>query len=78
MTPFKRESVTLSISEKDKAELEKIALKLGILWGDKPSISGLVKAIAQHRLILTEKPHNKELEEAIALIQEGINKLNQL
>ena len=75
---LKRESVTLSISEKDKAELEKIALKLGIMWGDKPSISGLVKAIAQHKLVLTEKPHNKEMEEAIALIQEGINKLNQL
>ena len=74
----KQESIALSISQEDKAELEKIALKLGILWGDKPSISGMVKAIAQHKLILTKRPRNKELEEAIALIQDGVNKLNQL
>ena len=74
----KQESITLSVSEEEKAELGKIALELGFIWGDKPNISGLVKAIAQHKLVLTEKPHNKEMEEAIALIQEGINKLNQL
>ena len=74
----KQESISLSVSQKDKAELEKIALELRIMWGDKPSISGLVKAIAQHKLVVTEKPHNTVLEEAIALIQDGVNKLNQL
>jgi len=74
----KQESITLSVSEEEKAELGKIALELGFIWGDKPNISGLVKAIAQHQLALTKKPHSKEIEEAIALIQEGINQLSQL
>jgi hypothetical protein len=74
----KQESITLSVTSEQKAELEKIAASLGCLWGDRPNISALVKAIASHQLIVTEKPHSKEMELAIALIQEGISKLENL
>jgi hypothetical protein len=48
----KGKSITLSVSERDKAELEAIALEFGMMWGDDPNISKLVKAIAKHELIV--------------------------
>jgi hypothetical protein len=41
------QSVTLSISDRDKAQLEQIAAEQGMLWGDRPNISRLVEAIGQ-------------------------------
>jgi hypothetical protein len=46
----KGQSITLSISDQDKAQLEAIARELGILRGDRPNISGLVEAIARQQL----------------------------
>jgi len=51
--PRKRASITLSIADREKAELERLALEFGQTWGeDKPNISRLVKAIAQSKLRL--------------------------
>jgi hypothetical protein len=46
------QSITLSISDRDKAQLEAFALEFGMTWGDKPNISGLLKAIADRQLII--------------------------
>jgi predicted DNA-binding transcriptional regulator YafY len=46
----KNRSVTLSIEEHEKAQLEQLALEYGQTWGDRPNISKLVKAIAQGKL----------------------------
>jgi predicted DNA-binding transcriptional regulator YafY len=46
------QSVTLSISERDKAQLEQIALEHGMTWGDRPNISRLVEAIARRELLI--------------------------
>jgi predicted DNA-binding transcriptional regulator YafY len=48
----KGQSITLSISERDKAELEAIALQFNMKWGDRPNISKLVEAIAQRKLLI--------------------------
>lgn len=48
----KGRSITLSISERDKAELENLALEFGMTWGERPNISRLVEAIAQRQLLL--------------------------
>jgi predicted DNA-binding transcriptional regulator YafY len=48
--PRKKETLTLSVPPGTKAKLEAIADRLNIRWGDKPSPSGLVAAIAQHDL----------------------------
>lgn len=48
----KGQSITLSISERDKAELENLARELGMMWGDRPNISKLVEAIAQRELLI--------------------------
>ncbi|MGB5962646.1 MAG: WYL domain-containing protein [Coleofasciculaceae cyanobacterium] len=48
----KGQSITLSISDRDKAELEAIALELGMMWGDRPNISKLVEAIARRQLLV--------------------------
>ena len=46
----KGQSITLSISDEDKAQLEAIARELGMMRGDRPNISGLVEAIARQQL----------------------------
>ncbi|NEP56894.1 MAG: WYL domain-containing protein [Symploca sp. SIO2G7] len=48
----KGQSVTLSISEPDKAELMAIALELGMTWGERPNISKLVEGIARRKLLV--------------------------
>ena len=46
------QSVTLSISDSHKAQLEQIALEQGMTWGDRPNISRLVEAIARRELLI--------------------------
>jgi len=46
----KGQSITLSISTRDKAALESLALELGMQWGKRPNISKLVEAIARNEL----------------------------
>jgi len=46
------QSITLSISDKDKGQLEQIAAEQGMLWGDRPNISRLVEAIARRELLI--------------------------
>ncbi|MFE1748037.1 WYL domain-containing protein [Coleofasciculus sp. H7-2] len=48
----KGQSITLSVSDRDKAELEAIAHELGMMWGERPNISKLVEAIARRQLII--------------------------
>lgn len=48
----KGQSITLSISDRDKAQLEALALELGMTWGDRPNISKLVEAIARRKLLI--------------------------
>jgi hypothetical protein len=48
----KGQSITLSLKERDKAELEAIALEFGMMWGDRPNISKLIEAIAQRKLLI--------------------------
>ncbi len=46
----KGESITLSMREQDKKQLEALADSYGMTWGKKPNISRLLKAIAQGKL----------------------------
>jgi predicted DNA-binding transcriptional regulator YafY len=46
------QSITLSISDRDKEQLEAFALEFGMTWGDKPNISGLLKAIVDRQLTI--------------------------
>ncbi len=48
----KGQSITLSISDQDKAALEALALELGMMWGERPNISKLVEAIARRELLI--------------------------
>ena len=50
----KGESITLSIKERDKANLEAIAIELGMTWGDRPNISKLVEAIASKQVQISK------------------------
>jgi predicted DNA-binding transcriptional regulator YafY len=46
----KGQSITLSISARDKIQLQELAVELGMTWGDRPNISRLVEAIARREL----------------------------
>jgi len=48
----KGHSITLSLKEQDKAQLESLAIELGKTWGDRPNISKLIEAIARRELII--------------------------
>lgn len=48
--PRKKDTLTLSVPLGTKEKLEAIAERLNIRWGDKPSASGLVAAVAQQEL----------------------------
>lgn len=54
LMPRKKETITLSIPTGTKEQLEAIALRLGILWGKSPSVSGLLVAIAQQKIEVGE------------------------
>ena len=48
--PRKKEALTLSVPPGTKEQVEAIASRLNILWGKKPSPSGLIVALAQQQL----------------------------
>ncbi len=64
----KGQSITLSISEQDKAQLEKLAREFGMLWGDRPNISKLIEAIARHQLAIAPN-HDWSKNRLEALVQ---------
>ncbi|MGL5876868.1 MAG: WYL domain-containing protein, partial [Xenococcaceae cyanobacterium] len=48
----KGQSITLSLQEREKQELQAIAQEFGITWGNKPNISKLIEAIARRQLLV--------------------------
>lgn len=73
----KSETITLSIQPGTRERLENIADRLNLYWGDRPSISGLLNAIAKGE-VHTERPFRlsnyqvKALEAVVkALIDSG-------
>ena len=79
----KQESITLSLSPEHKAELEKLSLEFGCLWGEKPNVSALLKAIADGEILLskTDKPTAQKralIKDAIASIQDALTILLEL
>lgn len=72
----KGQSITLSISERDKAELEAIARELGMMWGERPNISKLVEAIARRQLLVF--PNNNWSETRIRALERSIYALTDI
>ena len=67
------QSITLSISERDKAQLEELAIELGMMWGDRPNISKLVEAIARRQLLLA--PNNNWKEPRLKALTQAVHAL---
>jgi len=81
----RKDSITLSLDDGDKEALEKLALEFGQTWGEKPNVSGLLKALAKGKLRLDYadatppgNPKRTAILAAIALIQDGLSKLIRL
>jgi hypothetical protein len=64
----KGQSITLSISDRDKAQLESLALEFGMTWGDRANISKLVEAIARRQMLIAPN-HDWKIERINALNQ---------
>ncbi|MBD2042682.1 helix-turn-helix transcriptional regulator [Microcoleus sp. FACHB-672] len=64
----KTEAFTISVPPGTKEKLEAIASRLNILWGKKPSPSGLIVAIAQG---------NVEVGQSFSLTPEQVNSIQQ-
>ncbi|GAA6617555.1 WYL domain-containing protein [Scytonema sp. NUACC26] len=69
----KSRAINLSISELDKAQLEKIALEFGMKWGNRPNISKLVEAIARRKLVIA--PNNDWSETLITALKQAVDAL---
>jgi len=69
----KGQSITLSVSEQDKAQLEAITREQGMLWGDRPNISRLMEAIAHRELLIGR--NNDWSETRIKALQQSIQAL---
>ncbi|MBD1921683.1 WYL domain-containing protein [Microcoleus sp. FACHB-831] len=69
----KGQSITLSISDQDKAQLEAIARELGMMRGDRPNISGLVEAIARQQFLVA--PNNDWSETRIQALAQAVHSL---
>ena len=79
----KQESITLSLSPEHKAKLEKLSVEFGCLWGEKPNVSALLKAVADGEILLSKsgKPDKKErklIKDAISSIQDALTILLNL
>lgn len=72
----KGKSITLSISDPDKAQLEAIALELGMMWGERPNISKLVEAIARRQFLIA--PNNNWSEKRIRALERSIQALTDI
>jgi len=72
----KGHSITLSLREQEKQQLEKLALELGCLWGDRPNISKLIKAIAENKLRVAPN-HDWSSERIKALNQARVTLIDQ-
>lgn len=72
----KGQSITLSVTERDKAELEAIAREFGMMWGEDPNISKLIKAIAQRKLLIGK--NNDWTEARIRALHRCINALTDI
>jgi hypothetical protein len=66
----KARSINLSVSEWDIAQLEAIALELGMMWGNRPNLSKLVKAIANRQLLVA--PNNNWSETLITALKQAV------
>jgi predicted DNA-binding transcriptional regulator YafY len=69
----KGQSITLSISDQDKSQLEAIARELGVMRGERPNISALVEAIARQQFLVA--PNNNWSENRIRVLTQAVQTL---
>jgi predicted DNA-binding transcriptional regulator YafY len=69
----KGQSITLSISERDKAQLEAIALEMGMTWGDRFHQLGDIGAIARRKLLIA--PNNDWSQTRIGALKQALSAL---
>ena len=73
-----QEKITLSVSQEDKANLERLAQEVGCTRGGSPNISGLIRAIASGELEIKKKENPRpetENSQDNAIIKELVQEI---
>lgn len=65
----KNEAITISCSPTEKSSLEDLAKKYDYMWGDRPNISALIKAIANHEIPLGKTTPERKLRAKIRTLE---------
>jgi hypothetical protein len=74
----KNESITISCTLQEKVYLEALAEQYDCLWGDRPNISALIKAIAHGVIPLGDPIPQKKIQAEIDALETQIKAKRKL
>lgn len=70
----KKESLTIACTPDRKELLEALAVRYGFLWGDKPNVSELIRAIADGEIPLGDPSPQKTLKASLKTVKRSLDK----
>ena len=70
----KSESLTIACTPDRKALLEALAIQHGFLWGEKPNLSELIRAIADGEIPLGDRTPDRTLKANVATVERSLRK----
>jgi hypothetical protein len=70
----KKEALTIACTPDRKALLEALAIKHGFLWGDKPNVSELIRAIADGEIPLGDRTPDMVIKANVATVKRSLLK----
>jgi hypothetical protein len=73
----KSESLTIACPPDRKALLEALAIKHGYLWGEKPNVSELIRAIADEEIPLGDRTPQLAIEANVKTVKKSLLKAMQ-
>ena len=72
----KGESITLSLTPEEMAQLELLAIEHGCKWGDRPNVSELIRRIANGEISVGKLPPKRvAIVRAIKAIEQCLSEL---
>lgn len=74
----RNEAITISCTPQEKASLEALAEEYECMWGDRPNISALIKAIANGVIPLGEPVPNAQIRVKIAQLEQQLKSKKKL
>lgn len=70
----KKEALTIACTPDRKELLEALAIRYGFLWGGKPNVSELIRAIADREIPLGDPSPQRTLKANLKTVKRSLNK----